>query len=268
MRDVNNPIEPVSPYKSAPGFFNIAHRGASYYAPENTMPAFKLAVEMNADMIELDITLTRDGIPVVFHDQKLDRTTNGTGNIQHFLSRELGELDAGLWLNKEFTGTRIPTLENVLEWASGTIALNIEIKKEAILKSIKPGIAEITCELVEQFGMTDQVVISSFSDEALIKSRNASPKIPTAHLINPYSWGSKRNLKLMKKLGAVGLNLKHRQMRSRLMKQAELDKYPVWVYTVDDKEEMKKVIEKGATGIFTNRPDVLSKVASSVLVER
>jgi len=140
LRNVKNPIDPFSPFQSAEGFFNIAHRGASYYAPENTMASFKLASEMNADMIELDVTLTRDNIPVVFHDRKLSRTTDGKGNISRYLLRELRELDAGLWFSELYKGTRIPTLEEVLEWASGTIALNIEIKKEAVSGNHKIGV--------------------------------------------------------------------------------------------------------------------------------
>lgn len=268
LRKVNNPIRPVSPFQSASGFFNIAHRGASFNAPENTMPAFQMALEMGADMIEFDVTLSRDQIPVVIHDQTLDRTTSGKGGINLYLSRELSELDAGLWFNKSFVNTRIPTLEQILNWASGKIALNIEIKKEAFIKTNETGIVEFISELVLKYDMTEHVIISSFSAEALIRSRKVMQKIPTAYLISPYSWGSTRNLRLMKKLNASGLNLKHKQMKPELMKKAESERLPIWVYTVDDKEEMKKVIDKGATGIFTNRPDILKEVASSALTRQ
>ncbi len=268
LREVNNPIRPVSSFQSAPGFFNIAHRGASFNAPENTMPAFQMALEMGADMIEFDVTLTRDQIPVVIHDQTLDRTTSGKGGIQQYLSRELSELDAGIWFSKSFENTRIPTLEQILNWAFGKIALNIEIKKEAFIKDKESGIVEFISELVLEYDMAEHVIISSFSAEALIRCRKVMPKIPTAYLISPYSWGSRRNLRLMKKLSASGLNLKHKQMRPSLMKQAKSERLPIWVYTVDDEEEMKKVIEKGATGIFTNRPDILNEVASSTLTRQ
>ena len=260
-----NLVNPVFPFQSAGGFFNIAHRGASFYAPENTMPAFQLAQEMKADMIELDITLSRDSVPIVFHDQKLDRTTDGRGLIRQYLSRELKELDAGIWLGSEFKNTRIPTLEDVLHWASGSIALNIEIKKEAVDQHSEYGVVEFVSELVSGFEMTDQVIISSFSNEALIRSQKVSPGIPTAHLLNPYFWGSLKDLRLMKKLGAGGLNMKHRQMRPGLMNRAKKESLPVWVYTVDDEDEMRTVIEKGATGIFTNKPDILLKIASAAL---
>ena len=265
LRNVINPIDPFSPFKSAPGFFNIAHRGASYYAPENTMASFQLALEMNADMIELDVTLSRDNIPVVFHDRTLSRTTGGKGNIRKYLLRELHELDAGSWFSESHKNLRIPTLEEVLIWSSGKIALNIEIKKEAVDGNHTFGIVELISKMVSDFKMTDQVVISSFSKEALARSRNVAPGISTAHLVNPYSWGTTRALHLMKRLGATGLNIKPRQMKPKLMDMAILENIPVWVYTVDDEDEMKTVIKKGATGIFTNKPDRLAEVAAITL---
>lgn len=232
------------------------------------MPAFQLALEMGADMIEFDVTLSRDQIPVVIHDQTLERTTSGKGGINLYLSRELSELDAGLWFSNKFKNTRIPTLEKILSWASGKIALNIEIKKEAFIKANETGIVEFINELVLEYNMAEHVIISSFNAEALIRCRQIMPKIPTAYLISPYSWGGIRNLRLMKKLSASGLNLKHKQMRPALMKQSKSERLPIWVYTVDDEKEMKKVIDKGATGIFTNRPDILKEVASTTLTRQ
>ena len=229
------------------------------------MPAFEMALKMDADMIELDVTLSRDNIPIVFHDRKLNRTTDGKGEIRQYLSRELLDLDAGHWFSEKYKNVRIPSLEEVLRWASGSIALNIEIKKEAVSRNQTSGIVELIKNLVFEFNMTDQVVISSFSNEALARSRNVSPNIPTAHLLNPYSWGTTRALHIMKRLGAVGLNMNPRQMKPKLMDQAIRENIPVWVYTVDDEDEMKTVIQKGATGIFTNKPDLLAKVAKTTL---
>lgn len=264
-RKVVNRIAPVSLFHSADGFFNIAHRGASFYAPENTMPAFQLALDMNADMIELDVTLSRDNVPVVFHDKKLNRTTDGKGLIRDHLLRELRELDAGFWFGNVFRNTQIPTLEEVFEWASGVIAINVEIKKEAVDQHSDYGAVECVNELISAFGMSDQVIISSFSNEALIRFRKISPGIPTAHLMNPNSLGSLKDLRLMKELGAAGINMKHRQMRPNLISRVIDENIPVWIYTIDDEKEMRTVIEKGATGIFTNKPDLLCKIAAATL---
>jgi glycerophosphoryl diester phosphodiesterase len=264
-RFVNHSIAPVSSFQSAQGFFNIAHRGASFYAPENTFPAFQKALEMKADLIELDVTLTRDKVPVVFHDEKLHRTTNGKGDVQNYFERELNELDAGNWFSSEYKGTQIPRLEDVLKWASGTISLNIEIKKEAVTTAQKNGIVDCINELVIEHNMSEQVIISSFSGEALRRFRDISPEIPTAYLISSYSFGTTKAYQLMKTMNASGLNMKPRQMRKKLMQLVKKNKVPVWVYTVDEADEMADVIKKGATGIFTNRPDLLRQVASRVL---
>lgn len=267
-RKVLNPVEPVHSFQSAQGFFCIAHRGGSFYAPENTMPAFQKAVELKADMIELDVTLTRDKIPVVFHDKFLHRTTNGKGNIQNFYERELNELDAGSWFDIEYTGTKIPKLEDVLRWAKGSVALNIEIKKEAVRKGQEDGVEEIICSLLDTYEMRDQIVVSSFNTIVLKKFQRMGLVVNTAALLSPYSIGSPKSIRVMKSIGASGVNILLRQMRSGLMNLAKKEHIPVWVYTVDDEIEMKHAIEKGATGIFTNKPDSLRKVVTEELKGR
>ncbi len=215
-------------------------------------------------MIELDVTLSRDKIPVVIHDSKLKRTTDGRGLVQNYFERELRDLDAGQWFSPEFRGTVLPRLEDVLKWASKKILLNIEIKKEAVTKKPEGGVVQLVYELIKECDMTGQVIISSFSRIAVKRSWEFTPDIPTAYLMSPYALGTVREYRLMKKLNATGLNMKPHQMRKRLMSLADKNKSPVWVYTVDDEKEMAEVIKKGATGIFTNRPDVLGRVASDI----
>lgn len=260
-RKVLNPIEPVHSFQSAHGFFCIAHRGASYYAPENTLPAFQKAIEMKADMIELDVTLTRDKIPVIFHDKNLHRTTDGKGIIRNFYEHELRDLDAGSWFGTKFVGTKIPNLEEILRWAKGTVALNIEIKKEAVETNQKDGVEERICSLLDTYEMSDQVVLSSFSPVALKRFQRIDPNLSTCTLLSPYSFGSPKSIRIMKAMGANGLNMLPRQMRGMLMKLVKKEEIPVWVYTIDQETEMKRAIKKGATGIFTNRPDVLRSIA-------
>ncbi len=107
---------------------NIAHRGASALAPENTMAAFAMAVELGADAIELDLHVSRDGELVVIHDHTLDRTTDGEGPVHTRSLQELKRLDAGRWFGESFAGQRIPTLAEVLDRFSGKIPLALEIK--------------------------------------------------------------------------------------------------------------------------------------------
>ena len=122
-------------YVSAPEV--TAHRGASAAYPENTMLAFQMAKEMNADWIELDVQLTQDGVPVILHDSNLRRTTGVNRNIWEVTYEEIQELDAGSWLSPEFSDQRIPTLDQVLEFAGQEdIRLNIELKPKRILNRL------------------------------------------------------------------------------------------------------------------------------------
>ena len=117
---------------------NIAHRGASGYAPENTLAAFDKAVEMQADYIEIDVQLSKDDLPVVIHDDTLDRTTNGTGNISAYTLQELKSLDAGSWFDKKYAGEKIPSLNEVLEMYGEKINILIELKSPELY----PGVEE------------------------------------------------------------------------------------------------------------------------------
>lgn len=137
----------------------IAHRGASGYAPENTIAAFDLAVKMNADMIELDVQLTKDRQIVVIHDDRVDRTTNGSGFVKDFTLEELQKLDAGSWYGPAFQGERIPTLEAVLKRYHKKIGLLIELKGHPS----QVGIEEEVGQLLGQFSFLSIILFNPFS---------------------------------------------------------------------------------------------------------
>lgn len=257
---VKNSVVPPHGFNAAEGFFVIAHRGASHYAPENTMAAFKKAHLMKADMIELDVLLTRDGVPVVLHDTTLNRTTTGSGAVNSHLSRDLAELDAGSWFDPSFSGERIPTLESVMNWARDTIALNIEIKGRSSDIKTAHRVEEIVIDLIEHYNMRSTVLVSSFNRSVLHRLKQMEPGIATALLNGQYSYGTRRGLRRMKKIGADGLNLLPRQMNEPLMNRLKQSGTPVWVYTLNKESDMRRVIRKGATGIFSNRPDLLRSV--------
>ncbi len=259
-RSVVNSVTPVKKFNSLDGFFVIAHRGASFDAPENSMPAFKRAHDLKADMIELDVLLTRDSIPVVLHDDTLNRTTSGSGPISEMLFREIQELDAGRWFSEKFRDTRIPSLQTVLRWAKDRISLNIEIKGVNKGRGNRTGIVGAVLDLVHQYEMKEHVVISSFSCDALQRVKKISPNTATAYLNSEYSYGTQRDYGKMLSCRADGLNLKARQMNNDLMEKLIENDIPVWVYTVNQEIIMRDVIERGATGIFTDRPDLLRRV--------
>ena len=141
----------------------VAHRGYSGKYPENTASAFEAAIVAGADMIELDVCMTKDRVPVVIHDQTLERTTDGHGLVSEFTLSELKKLDAGSWFSPEFEGESIPTLEEILLQIRGKISVNIEIKPESY-ESNGPddAIEKQICIMVEKFGMIESVLISSF----------------------------------------------------------------------------------------------------------
>lgn len=241
-------------------FFIIAHRGASFYYPENTMAAFKGAVAMNAEMIELDVMLSRDGVPVVFHDEKLRAHTNGRGFVKYHTLKELQQLDAGSWYDKCFADQRIPTLEEVLDFASGTIALNLEIKKEAVTDRREEGVAEKCLELARKYDMEAHILFSSFDYRAIRHLREMDAEISVALLYNPRQ--SKRKLphELIEEYEADAFNCSYWQFNRKRVASLRKHAIPSFVYTVDTESRMRKLIAAGVNGIFTNRPDLLRQV--------
>lgn len=243
------------------GFIVIAHRGASAYYPENTMAAFRGAVALDAEMIELDVMLSSDGVPVVFHDAGLEDHTDGTGALRNLTLQQLKELDAGSWFGPEYAGERIPTLEEVLAFASGTIALNIEIKTEAVTDRTKGGIEEKSLELVEKYGMKEHVLFSSFDYRAVRHLKELDPDIPAGLLYEKENSGKKLPSQLVAEYDADAFNCSFRELTKKRMNDLRSHNIPVFVYTVNDEKRMKKLIGRGVSGIFSDKPDVLKAAA-------
>lgn len=242
------------------GFIVIAHRGASAYYPENTMSAFKGALAMDAEMIEFDVMASKDGVPIVFHDAMLDAHTNGRGLVKNFTLSELKKLDAGVWFDAEFIGEEIPTLEEVLEFASGQIALNIEIKTEAVTDELKDGIEKKCLKLVKDYGMENYVLFSSFDYRAVEHLKKLNPRISVALLYNLWRSNQRLPSKLVDHYKADAFNCNFRQLRKKWLVDLNEHNIPHFIYTVNRKRKMKALFDSGVTGIFTNRPDVLNKV--------
>ena len=245
-------------------FIVIAHRGASAYYPENTMPAFKAAVEMNADMIELDVLLSKDNVPIVFHDKFLDKKSNGQGLLTDHTLSELKKLDAGSWFHEKFKGVQIPTLQEVLEFTSGKIALNIEIKTEAV-SAENNTIEKSVIDLVERYNLENEVIISSFDYRAIERVKSLNPKIQTALLYERQQSYGREPVDLVKDYKVDAFNFSANECAANWLSQLNTHQIPFFIYTVNDPGMMKSLIEKGAKGIFTDKPDVLYKVADEVL---
>lgn len=260
MSEENDFLLPQLYQNDNDGFVVIAHRGASAYYPENTMAAFRGAVDMSAEMIELDVMMSSDGVPVVFHDAHLDDHTNGSGLLADFTLEELQTLDAGSWFDSTFAGEPIPTLEEVLQYASGKIALNIEIKTEAVTDRLEGGIEEKSLALVREYEMENHVLFSSFDYRAIAHLKELAPEIPAALLYEESQSDGMLPSELVAKYEADAFNCSFRQLNKQWLQDIKSHDIPVFVYTVDRKSRMKKLLRSNVSGIFTNKPDLLLKV--------
>lgn len=233
----------------------IAHRGFSGVAPENTLTAIEKAIDVGADMAEIDVLLSRDRHVVVIHDDTLDRTTDGKGPVEDFSLEELRRLDAGTWFAAEFAGEKLPTLAEVLDLVRGRILLNVEIKTEAVTPEVEGGIVDRVLRLIAERQMGEQVILSSFDPEALRQARQLDPAIRTASLYNKKLHRGMDPLEVMAAVDSNGFNLSARQLDEEILRACHQQGRPVAVYTVDEAAKMKRLIAKGVDAIFTNRPD-------------
>lgn len=179
------PFGPASPFRrSVTGRVSVvAHRGASAEAPENTMAAFRRALEVGCDLLEFDCHLSRDGAVVVIHDDTLERTTNGQGWVADHTLEELRRLDAGSWFSSRFDAERIPSLDDVLGWASSTpLVLSIEIKQPTPVAG-RPRYQDIEhaiAKVVRRHGFERRVLVHSFDHPTVAAIRDDLPGVPTA----------------------------------------------------------------------------------------
>ncbi len=149
----------------------LGHRGAMGSAPENTLPSFRKAIEESADGVEFDVQLSADGLPVVIHDEALDRTTNAEGPVNALTARELRELDAGSFFSSEFNGANLPLLKEVLEVIQDMDIINLELKNGNIRYE---GMEEKVIGLTREYGVFDKTIFSSFNHYSIKKSRKLS----------------------------------------------------------------------------------------------
>jgi len=239
----------------------IAHRGASHVAPENTMAAYKKAIEMGADGIEIDVQLSKDGQLVVIHDQTLNRTSNKTGFVRDFTLKELKSFDFGSWFSPDFAGQTIPTLEEVLDLLSPTgMLLIIEIKNGPIFYD---NIEKKVADMVSGYNMLDRAIISSFNHYSLVEIKKYCPKLATGAL---YAAGIYEPWEYAKRIGAEAIHPLFYNIVPQVMEGCLRNGIKVNPYTVDQPEYIKNVALAGVSGIITNVPDTALKVLNEMEV--
>ena len=229
----------------------FGHRGASRYAPENTMAAFELAIKQGARAFELDTMLTSDGIPVVIHDHTLDRTTNGTGSVNQKKYDEIQELDAGGKFSQDFRGEKVPSLVDVLKRYPQEILINIELKN---YHSPKDELTRIVLEMVESLQMLDRVIFSSFLPRNLRILRKMQPKAKTALLISGGVPGYLLSTALLRSLSPEIVHPPLDVVDHRLVRQEHKNGRCVNVWTVNDPQSARKLIDWGVDGLITDDP--------------
>lgn len=237
----------------------FAHRGASAYAPENTVEAFALAMEQGADGIELDVQMTKDGQVVVIHDETIDRVSDGTGAVRDYTLEELKKFHFSNHM-ENYENAVIPTLKEVLDLIkSSSMLLNIELKTGIYWY---PNLEEKTMELVKEAGMEDRVIYSSFNHYSIKKILELDSHAECAFL---YSDVILNVDKYAKNAGVCGLHpaVYHLKM-AEFLKEYQESGLKVRVWTVNKKEDMEIFIKADLEAVITNYPDKALEIRKSL----
>lgn len=226
--------------------FIWAHRGASAAAPENTLAAFRLAETVGADGIELDVHLSRDGVPVVIHDETVDRTSSGRGPVRRLTRTALRRLDAGSWFSPAFAGEPIPDLRETLDWAGDRLRLNIEIKSA--------GAGEAVLALLSDFPEA-RVLVSSFDHRLLENLRLAAPDLPLGFLVDSRFW--RQVVAAAERSRAESLHPRQDLLSPLLAAACRRAGLAIYPWTVDDRSSLRRLQRQRVDGVFTNCPGEL-----------
>ncbi|WP_044896397.1 glycerophosphodiester phosphodiesterase [Bacillus alveayuensis] len=244
----------------------FAHRGASREYPENTMLAFEAAYQQNADGIELDVQMTKDGILVVIHDETLDRTTNAAGWVKDYSYAELQHVDASYKFPQYAGQCQIPTLDQVFSWAKRkqSLFLNIELKNSVIEY---PHLEKKVIHLIRQFQLENRVVLSSFNHYSLVEVHRLTDEIPTAILYREWLY---EPWKYAKQLQSSGIHPHFTSLQKEsIIRKAREENISVRAYTVNNLNVMEQLFRWNIPGIITDIPkkalEVKKKVSSQVL---
>lgn len=237
----------------------IAHRGASGTEPENTIPAISRAMEVGADLIEIDVHLTKDGHVVVIHDATVNRTAKGayTGNVKDLTLEQIKELDAGMWKSLRRRGTQVPTLEEALLAADGEAIFLIENKASGIERQI--------AEIIRKTGMERNVVYQSFDANSVRTFRTLMPEVPAGVLFgNPGTTDdverAQNMIRTALRSNAQVVAVNYGAVTPEFVRYIQARGLNVWVWTVNGQGDMERMIQAGVDGIITDYPEILREL--------
>lgn len=254
---------------------NIAHRGASGYAPENTLASYKTGEKMVGDYIEIDLQMTKDGKLIAMHDPGVARTTNSKGLVKNLTINEIKDLDAGSWFNKEnpdlakpvFNHLKIPTLTEIIATFGKDSNYYIETKNPEEYPDMAKKLVSTLKEngLLESYVPRGRVIVQSFSKSSLHEVHELDPSIPLIQLFSYQNTAKITAEKLAElKEYAVGIGVNYEQLTEAYVKKVRDAGLLLHPYTVNEKKDMERLIEWGVTGMFTNYPDRLNEVIKGI----
>ena len=232
----------------------IGHRGVAAYAPENTLEGIHTAADMAVEWVELDVKLTKDDVPIIFHDDTLERTTNGSGAVAEKTYDELRELEAGSWFGESFAGIKIPTLEEAIDiLVERDLGLNLEIKP---CPGREKETAEVALDVLSQYWDDhNKLLISSFSHVSLEVAYEMAQDWHRGLLL-PEEWPENwEELAEYLKVSTINLN-GNTVTREQVELAMELE-LPILAYTVNEPDRARFLQSWGVDGFFSDAPDVV-----------
>ncbi|MGG3194926.1 glycerophosphodiester phosphodiesterase [Priestia aryabhattai] len=233
---------------------NVAHRGASAYAPENTIAAFDKAVEMKADYIEIDVQRSKDGKLVVIHDTTVDRTTDGSGKVGNLTFKELRNLDAGSWKGEQFTGAQIPTFDEILDRYHGKIGILIELKSPELYPGIEENVVGKLKERNLDKPQNEKIIVQSFNHNSMKKMNELLPKVPIGVLTSSSADTTEQALQEFSTY-ADYFNPSYGIVTPDLVNQVHSLGMKIGSWTVRSQEAADFLLDVGIDAIITDYPD-------------
>ena len=231
----------------------IAHRGYRARYPENTLVAFKAALDANVPMIELDVTLSKDRKLVVIHDATLERTTNGHGQVNTYTLKQLKKLDAGSWFSSNFAGEQIPELNEVLDLTDGRALLNIEIKPHVYESPpAKDCIEQQIVDLIHSRSIQDFVLISSFDLKILRRVSRINHMLALGLISREPT--NRHTLEKCNRIGAISWHPNHQILTHSQVTMMQAAGMRVFAYNADTEDEIRRVVDMGVDGIISSDP--------------
>src|SRR5690625_416729 len=258
---------------------NIAHRGASGHSPEHTISAYEKGEAMQADYIEIDLQLTKDQQLIAMHDDTVTRTTDGKGEVQQLTLDEIIDLDAGSWFNEAYPASAevvyedetVPTLADVLE--NFGVDANYYIETKTPEKY--PNMVTELVAMLEEYGLIDdelpegKVIIQSFSEQSLQEVATLAPSLPLIQLLNKDALKQLDDERIAEISSyAIGVGVNYEELTDAQIEEFTANGLLIHAYTVNDEKEMRELIQRGVTGIFTNYPDRLTNLLEELKADQ